>query len=126
MEIIMNIAAIIVSFIVTFIPAMHLIILGISQYRSKKPVGFYTGEKPSVEEAFTDITAYNKKHGIAWILYGAGIVPAVMISVMMIEMTDEAPWICVALAEVVGGLLLLIRYHRYLEGKYVMRDGHSQ
>ena len=87
----MNIAAIVVSFIVTFIPAMHLIILGILQYRSKKPVGFWTGKKPPAEEAFTDITAYNKKHGIMWILYGAGIVPAVMISVVMIEMTDEAP-----------------------------------
>ena len=40
-------------------------------------------------------------------------------------MTDEALWICVSMAETVGGLLLLIRYHHYLENKYVTRGGHS-
>ena len=115
----MDISVIILCFIFTFIPAMHLIILGISQYRSKTPVNFWSGEKPPSEETVTDIAAYNKKHGIMWILYGAGIVPAVMISVVMIEVTDEAPWICVSLAEVVGGLLLLIRCHQYLTRKYV-------
>ncbi len=117
---------IILCFIFTFIPAMHLIILGISQYRSKTPVNFWSGENPPSEETVTDIAAYNKKHGIMWILYGAGIVPAVMISVVMIEITNEAAWICVSMAEVVGGLLLLIRYHQYLTGKYVKRGGVSR
>lgn len=117
----MDISVIILCLIFTFIPAMHLIILGISQYRSKTPVGFWSGEKPPAEESVTDIVAYNKKHGIMWILYGIGIVPTVMISVVMIEITDEAPWICISLAETVGGLLLLIRYHQYLTRRYVRR-----
>ena len=121
----MDIATIIICFIITFIPAVHLIILGISQYRSKEPVGFRSGVKPPSRESVTDITAYNKKHGVMWILYGAGIVPAVMISVVMMEMTDEAPWVCVAIAEVVGGLLLMIRYHQYLDSKYVMRHSNN-
>ncbi len=116
------ISTIIICFIFTFFPAASYVILGISQCRSKEPVGFWAGRKPPSKESVADIAAYNKKHGIMFILYGAGIVPAVMFSVIMIEMTDVALWICVAIAETVGGLLLMIRYHQYLERKYVIQQ----
>lgn len=50
--------------------ALIMLLIGISQCRSKKPVGFYTGEKPPEESALTDVSAWNKKHGAMWIAYG--------------------------------------------------------
>lgn len=50
--------------------AILMIGIGISQYKSKKPIAFYTGEKGPEEKDLTDVDAWNKKHGIMWILYG--------------------------------------------------------
>lgn len=44
--------------------------LGISQLKSKKPVGFYTGEKAPLPDEISDVTAWNRKHGSMWITYG--------------------------------------------------------
>lgn len=51
--------------------AALMIGIGISQLRSKKPVGFYSGVKPPREDELSDVGAWNKKHGIMWIIYGA-------------------------------------------------------
>lgn len=44
--------------------------IGVFQLRSKKPVGFYTGEKAPNEKEISDVPAWNRKHGLMWILYG--------------------------------------------------------
>lgn len=48
--------------------------IGISQLKSEKPVGFYTGEKGPDASQLTDVKAWNQKHGIMWIVYGCCIV----------------------------------------------------
>ena len=55
---------------------LPLVVLGIFQMKSKEPVGFWSGVKPPTGDKVSDVAAYNKKHGIMWIVYGAGIVPA--------------------------------------------------
>ena len=63
-------AASIITFIIFFIVAMIMIGLGIFQLKSTSPVGFYSGEKPPREEELTDVKAWNKKHGMMWLIYG--------------------------------------------------------
>ena len=60
--------------IVMGICAMFMFGIGLVQIKSKKPVAFYSGEKPPLEEKVKDIENWNKKHGIMWILYGIAIV----------------------------------------------------
>lgn len=50
--------------------------IGFCQIKSKKPVGFYSGEKAPTENELSDVNAWNKKHGIMWILYGICIILA--------------------------------------------------
>ena len=61
------------SAVVLLLCASPLIILGIVQYRSKEPVGFWAGKEPPRKEEVTDVRAYNRKHGLMWILYGLGL-----------------------------------------------------
>ena len=53
----------IISLVIFSLVTIVMIIIGISQMRSKKPVGFYSGEKPPREEELSDVVAWNKKHG---------------------------------------------------------------
>ena len=50
--------------------------IGIFQIKSKKPVEFYSGVEAPDEKELSDVNAWNKKHGIMWILYGICIVLA--------------------------------------------------
>ena len=61
-------------YVVMGICAIFMFGIGICQIKSKKPVAFYSGEKPPLKEKVRDIEKWNKKHGIMWILYGIVIV----------------------------------------------------
>ena len=65
---------IIVSLCVVVVCISPLIILGIVQYNSKNPVGFWAGQEPHKAAEISDIRAYNHKHGIMWITYGIGFI----------------------------------------------------
>ena len=65
---------IIFSFVVLLISIGPIFILGVVQFRSKDPVGFWAGKKPPRKEQITNVKSYNRKHGIMWILYGAGLI----------------------------------------------------
>ena len=54
--------------IVMGICAMFMFGIGLVQIKSQKPVAFYSGEKPPMEENVRDIEKWNRKHGIMWIL----------------------------------------------------------
>ena len=62
-------AGYIISLVVFLLVSMVMIIIGISQIRSKQPVGFYTGEKLPREDELSDVVAWNKKHGYMWVVY---------------------------------------------------------
>lgn len=53
----------VIMLVILLYSATPLIVIGIVQYRSKKPVGFWSGEKPPEKEQITDMKAYNQKHG---------------------------------------------------------------
>ena len=67
-------AGTIISGVIFCVVALIMFGIGISQLRSKDPVGFYTGVKPPQKEQLSDVHAWNKMHGIMWIIYGFCII----------------------------------------------------
>lgn len=57
-------------FVIYVIVAAIMVGIGIVQLKSKKPVGFYSGEKPPRPEELSDVEAWNKQHGMMWLIYG--------------------------------------------------------
>ena len=103
-----------ILFIMLFV-AFLMLIIGIFQMRSKKPVGFYAGEKGPDEIELTDVQAWNIKHGIMWVLYGITIVITSLIGVSMID----SVWCTFPL---IGGVTLpvpiMVWYHHKLGAQY--------
>ena len=63
-------AGTIIYLAISFLVSLIFIILGIQQYKSKKPVSINTGEKPPSEDELTSVTEWNHRHGRNFILYG--------------------------------------------------------
>ena len=95
--------------------AFIMIGIGISQFRSTDPVGFYNGEKPPKKEELTDVTAWNKKHGTMWILYGIVIILSWVIGFFI---GDTLWYLIPFLAAIILPLLVMIWYHHHLIKRY--------
>lgn len=95
--------------------AALMIGIGISQLRSKKPVGFYSGVKPPPKDELSDVDAWNKKHGIMWVIYGIVILIIYALGIMIGDNIYSALLTC-------GGLIfpvfIMMYYHHHLEKKY--------
>lgn len=109
----------IILFIVLLICAAPLIVLGVVQYRSVDPVGFWTGKKPPEKEQITDVKAYNHKHGLMWILYGAGI----MLCFLSMYLVGLEKAMILVLIESMGGIAAMIMYHNRLDRMYLVKNG---
>lgn len=97
--------------------ALMMISIGVVQLRSKKPVGFYTGEKPLKPEQISDVSAWNRKHGIMWILYGCTIIACWFVGLIM----GDTLWFLIPFF---GGILLpiflMVWYHEKLKKEYIL------
>ncbi|NBJ94981.1 hypothetical protein [Parablautia muri] len=111
-------AEIVISSVILLISVAPLIIIGIVQYRSKEPVGFWSGKKPPQKEQITDVKAYNRKHGIMWILLGVGVILCFVCGLAFGELM--AGYLC--MVEVAGGILAMIAYHKKLERMYDKKE----
>ena len=91
--------------------------IGISQYKSKKPVGFYSGEKPPLESELTDVEAWNKKHGKMWIWYSVIIIISYVAGIPFVK--ADSVWCVIPMC---GGIILpipfMIRFHHKLIKEY--------
>ena len=107
----------VIFLVIVGIGALPEIILGFVQYRSKEPVGFWSGKEPPRREEITDVKAYNRKHGIMWIVYGAGFFPCFA---PVILFGEKFVWIAIVLflLECLGGIFVMIAYHNKLNKKY--------
>jgi hypothetical protein len=103
------------SMIVAVICMLPIFIIGIVQYKSEEPVGFWSGKKPPKKEQITDVTAYNHKHGMMWILYGAGFLFCFCIGMLF----DAVIASIAACVECFGGLALMVFYHNKLDRTYL-------
>lgn len=107
------------SSVIMIVCIAPVIILGIVQYRSKEPVGFWSGKKPPKKEEITDIRAYNRKHGLMWILLGVGFILCFVCGLFWGG--DVAGYLC--MIEVIGGILVMIAWHEKLDRIYLKKDG---
>ena len=57
-------AATIIYLVISLLVSLIFIILGITQYRSEKPVSINTGEKPPREDELTSVTEWNHRNFI--------------------------------------------------------------
>lgn len=106
----------IISFLIFLLVSLIMLGLGVSQIKSKDPVGFYTGEKPPTHEQLTDVSAWNKKHGLMWIIYGAAIMGSYIICAFV---EAEMIALIVFLGVIVGAIPVMMWYHVYLQRKYM-------
>ena len=80
--------------------------IGAWQWKSKTPVGFWTGQKPPKPEEISDVTAYNRGHASMFFAYGIAMPVSIFAGPVLF------------LAVTLGGIPLLILGHRFLEKKY--------
>ncbi len=101
-----------IGFLIYFIVSLLMIGIGVSQRKSKTPVGFYSGEKPPDEKTLSDVSLWNKRHGTMWILYGIMLMLSYLTGVLIGE---DSPWCLILL---LGGailpLIVMIWYHHRL------------
>lgn len=95
-----------------------IIILGIVQYRSKEPVGFWSGKEPPKREQITDVRAYNRKHGLMWITYGVGFVACFVCGLPFGGLITG--YLC--MIEGLGGILAMVVYHNRLDRLYYRKQ----
>ena len=109
----------IVGFVIYALVSFLMMGIGIVQMKSKKPVAFYSGEKPPKAEDITDVAAWNKKHGIMWLVYGVIILISFLIGVKI----GDSVW---SVIPMLGGVLIpvivMIWYHHKLVRMYLRND----
>ncbi len=105
--------------VILLISAAPVIMTGIVQYRSKDPVGFWSGKKPPRKEQITDVKGYNQKHGLMWILLGVGFILCFVCGLLFGG--EIAGYLCVI--ETTGGLFAMIVYHKKLDRMYCKKEG---
>ena len=105
--------------VILLISAAPIIIIGIVQYRSKDPVGFWSGKNPPKREQITDVQAYNRKHGLMWIVYGVGLLLCFVCGLPFGGLITG--YLC--MIEVMGGILIMVAYHNKLNRVYYRKQG---
>lgn len=84
--------------------------------KSKKPVGFFSGETGPKPEQFSDMSAWNKKHGLIWIIYG---VILILVAVVCIFIESGLVMTLVYCGGYLIPIPFMIARHLSLEKKYV-------
>ena len=112
-------AGTIISAVVFGFVALIMLGIGISQLKSKDPVGFYTGEKPPEKERLSDVNAWNKKHGMMWVAYGVCIFCSYIVSAFIRDGIYSGILLC---AGVLVPIPIMIVYHHRLMKKYLVAE----
>lgn len=109
----------IIYFSILFLVACIMFAIGISQLKSREPVGFYTGVKAPEKNKLRDVRAWNRKHGIMWILYGGSILLCGLVSLVAgVLECDSVFLIIMECAVWVAGIFVMAWYHGRLEKRY--------
>ena len=109
-------AGFIIGLFSIILTAAPMIAIGIVQYKSKEPVGFYSGEKPPKREELTDVDAWNKKHGKMWIIYGILIITSYVGSIPIMDSSFCVIPICLG---TLAPIFFMIWYHHKLIRMYM-------
>lgn len=105
----------IIAFVVIVLVCIVMMVIGISQIKSKKPVGFYSGEKPPLEEELIDVVMWNKKHGLIWLFYEIAMLVSFVAGNLI---GNEFVASMLFLVVILGGIPMMILRHNALKKKY--------
>ena len=108
-------AGLIISGIIFGLCALFMFGIGISQLKSKDPVGFYSGVEPPSREQLSDVDAWNKKHGTMWIVYGVCIIVSWFIGLFI---GDSVYVVIPVTVGLLVPIVFMVIYHHKLEKKY--------
>ena len=101
--------------IISFVAAIMLII-GLCQVVKKdSPAGFYNVTDPPKKEEISDITKWNKKHGMIWVVYGICIELGFWLGYAM---PIEVLQMVFMMGGIVAPLPFMIMRHHALEKEY--------
>ncbi len=114
----MDVVEAIVYLVIVSWCALIMIVIGIVQLKSRRPVGFWSGIAPPPEEKITDVKAYNRKHGWMWIIYGISMPGSFLV---MLPFGSGLAAVLVNCAVMCGGIIVMILYHLHLEKMYVKK-----
>lgn len=114
-------AEMIIGLSITLLVAFVMIGLGISQLKSKYPVGFYTGEKPPAPNQLSNVAAWNRKHGQMWILFGIIIIFSYVAPLLFVGMESEC-FPVLYCAGIVMPIPVMMWYHGKLNKIYKLPD----
>ena len=106
----------IMGLVIVSLVALVMLSIGIFQSVKKDvPVGFYNLTAPPKKEEITDIVAWNKGHGMIWIIYGICIELGFWLGNVM-------PTGMLQMIVMTGGIILplpfMVMRHKSLEKKY--------
>ena len=106
----------IVGLVIYVFASLFMVAIGIAQLKSQDPVGFYSGEKPPKAEDLTDVHAWNKNHGLMWLIYGIIIFVSYLIGSPFV---DSILVIIPMIGGVIVPLPFMIWYHHKLIKKFM-------
>ena len=106
----------IVGLVIYVFVSLFMMAIGIAQLKSQDPVGFYSGEKPPKAEDLTDVHAWNKNHGLMWLIYGIIIFFSYLIGIPFV-------YSILVIIPMIGGVIVplpfMIWYHHKLIKKFM-------
>ena len=98
--------------------ALILLGVGISMIKSKKPTGFYTGEKAHDASEISDVKKWNLYHGLIFIVCAALIMLA---AIVLIFIKSETIMLFILFGVYLLPLPIMIIIHHLLEKNYVIK-----
>lgn len=106
----------IMGLVIISIVAFIMVIIGVYQFEKKDvPVRFYNVIDPPKKEEISDVTQWNKKHGMIWIAYGLCIELGFWLGYFM-------PVEVLEMMFMMGGVIIPLPFmvirHRKLEKEY--------
>ena len=115
-------AGTIIYLTISILVSLIFIVLGICQYKSKKPVSLNTGETPPRENELVDLTEWNHKHGRNLIIYGCLLFITLAIFVYFLNRTDNVVvQLVVFFAVIFGEIAWLEVQHNLLKKRLIKK-----
>lgn len=102
--------------IVVWCSALFIVITGLCDYHSKKPVGIYTNVKAPELEKITDLKAYNRAVGKLGFVYGGAFIIIGLISIFVNVITAL---IIILINAFLGVIIMIMVYEMIIDKKYV-------
>ena len=113
-------AGTIIYLVISFLVSLIFVVLGISQYKSEKPVSLNTGEKPPWADESIDVLEWNHKHGKNFIIYGCVLFLTLSAFVYFIEKYDYiSVQIILFILVILGEVAWLEIQHNILKKKLI-------